>query len=115
MELFGSAEIEKGFVDGKGFHQGRCFPHHIFDLSSHSGVHVYSGADDHGVGAGFAGLKHGHGRMDTFDAGDIAAGRHHTPLAATDNDRLIAERRIIPFFDAGVESIAVDMGDSEAR
>jgi hypothetical protein len=45
----------------------------------------------------------------------IAGSRHNAAPTAPDNDRLIAQRWIIPFFNRCVKSIAVNMGDREAR
>ena len=49
-----------------------------------------------------------------MDARDITAGRHHTTLAAADNDRLVADGRIVALLDGGIKRIAIDMGDGQA-
>jgi hypothetical protein len=39
----------------------------------------------------------------------IAASGHHPALAAADNNRLIAQSRIVTFFDAGVKGVTIHM------
>ena len=48
-----------------------------------------------------------------MDAGDVAGRGHDAALAATDNQRLVDEVRIVAFFHRGVEGVAIDMGDAE--
>lgn len=74
---------------------------------------VHPGLHDHGVGAELHRLKHRHGRADAADAGEVAAGRDHPAMPAADDDRLVADRRIVALFDAGIESVAVHVGDGE--
>jgi hypothetical protein len=47
------------------------------------------------------------------NARHVAGGGHHAALAATDDDRLVGECRIVPLFDRGVEGVAIDMGECQ--
>ena len=48
-----------------------------------------------------------------MDARDIACGGNDAATTAAHNDRFVAQFTIVPFLDAGIESVAIDMGDGE--
>src|SRR5690606_29749979 len=48
------------------------------------------------------------------DARDIAGGGNHAALAASDDERLVLEGRVVALFDRGIEGVAVDMGEMQA-
>ena len=48
-----------------------------------------------------------------MDAGDVAAGGNDAAFAAADYDWLVADIRVVAFFDAGVEGIAIHVGGGE--
>ena len=79
------------------------------------GVDGHSWFDDHGFGAEFGGLEHGHGGADAFYAGDIAGGGDDAATAAADDDGLVFKLWIVAFFDGGVEGIAVHVGDGKGH
>ncbi len=68
-----------------------------------------------GVGAEFQGFEHGHGAVDAGEAGDVAGGADDAAGAAADNHRAMGEVGPVAFFDAGVEGVAIDMGDGEGE
>lgn len=51
--------------------------------------------------------------MDAFDAGDVAGGGDDTAFSAAYYDGFIADFRVVAFFNGGVESIAIHVGDGE--
>ena len=113
MEFGGAGQVEEGFVEaerfdggGEGFHQGA-------DRAAGFGVGGEAGFDDDGLRAEFQGLEHRHRGADAVDAGKVAAGRDDAAVAAADDDGVIFEGRIVALFDAGVESVAVHVGDGE--
>jgi len=46
-----------------------------------------------------------------MNAGDVARGRNHAALAATDDHWLVAQLLIVSLLDRGIKRVAVDMGD----
>jgi hypothetical protein len=60
-------------------------------------------------------LEHGHGAAHAGHAGDVAGGGDNAAVAAADDDGVVGELRPVAFFDAGVEGVAVDMGDGEGE
>src|SRR5438045_8893127 len=69
---------------------------------------------DHGRGrAQRQRLEHWHRRADAEGAGDVTGCRDHAALAATDNDGLVGELRIVALLDCGVERVAVDVGQCQ--
>ena len=51
--------------------------------------------------------------MDAFDAGDVAGGGDDAAVAAAYYDGFIADIRVVAFFDAGVEGIAIHVGSGQ--
>ena len=78
------------------------------------GVLRHIGFDDHRLRAQPPRLEHRHGRADAESPRHIAGGRNHAALAAADNQGVIAQRRVVAFFNCGVECVTIDMGDSES-
>ena len=107
------ARSMKAFIDGERFHQRGQVPHHRPDLTSHRSILFHVRLDDRGVGAGFQGLEHRHGRVHALSTGDVAACGHDAPVVPADDHRKVPQRRPVAFLDGGVESIAVEMGDGE--
>ena len=48
-----------------------------------------------------------------YRRGDVAAGRHHAPVAAADDHGDVAKLRPVALLDRRVEGVAVEMGDRE--
>jgi hypothetical protein len=63
--------------------------------------------------SGLQRLEHGHGGADAIDAGDVAGGGDDAANAAADDDGAGEEFRAVALFHAGVEGIAIDVGDGE--
>jgi hypothetical protein len=49
-----------------------------------------------------------------MDTGDVTAGGNNAALAATNNNRFVAQIGIVELFDRCKKSIAVDMRDRQA-
>ena len=110
----GAGEVEKCLVDLDRLDQGRQLVHQGPDRFRRGGIFGHVGRHHDGLRAGAAGLEHGHGRMNAGCAGDIAGGGNDAARsAAADNHRLVAQLRAIALFDAGVEGVAIDMGDGK--
>ena len=58
-------------------------------------------------------LEHRHGGAHAVEARHIAAGGDHAALAAADDHRQVGEPGIVALLDAGIEGVAVDMGDRQ--
>jgi len=113
VEPLGASEIEKGFVEAERFDDRGEALHQRFDLAGDVHIGAHPGGDDDGVGAQLEGLKHRHGGTHALNAGNVAAGGDDPALAAADDDGVIGEGGIVAFLDAGIEGIAIDMGDGE--
>ena len=114
--VLGAAQVEEGFVDGqRGSTSGGQRPHHLADLGADPRIFPpCSGRMTTAWGQAASGLEHGHGGSARHRAsGDIAGGRDDAALAAADDDRLVADGRIVALLDAGIEGGAVDMGDGK--
>src|SRR5262245_2087780 len=70
--------------------------------------------DHHRLGAGGERLEHRHGRAHAIEPGDIAGGRDDAAPATAADHRPVADRRVVALLDAGIEGIAVEMGDRQA-
>src|SRR4051812_21014260 len=58
-------------------------------------------------------FEHRHRRADAEGSRDVTSGRHDAALAATDNQRLVGQRRVVALLDRGVEGVAIDVADGE--
>ena len=114
VQARGAGEVEERLVqreglDGGGqiFHHGADLARDGFDVDRHAGLH------DHGLGAELQGLEHRHGGADALDAGDVAAGGDDAARAAADDHGLVAQGGVVALFDAGIEGVAIHVGDGE--
>ena len=114
VQTFGAGEVEERFIEAERFDDGGELEEQVLDLARDLDIGGHAGFDDDGVGAELEGLEHRHGGADALDAGDVAAGGDDTALAAADDDGVIGEVGIVALLDAGIEGIAIDMGDGEA-
>ncbi len=113
VEGRGAGEIEKGFVDRERFNQRRHAVHQGADLAADADIFGHVGRHDHRVGAELAGGEHRHGGAHAGLAGDVAAGGDDAALAAPDDQRLVAQGRVVALFDRGVERVAIDVRDGQ--
>ncbi len=115
VQRLGAGEIEHRLVDRQRLDQRREAFHQRADLPRGSGVFGEVGADDHGVRAGLQRLEHRHGAAHAGQPGDVAGGADHAARAAADDHRAGRQLRPVALLDAGVERVAVDMGDREGQ
>ena len=113
MKSLRAGEIHERLIDGKRFHQRGQIQHHRPDLAAHRGILRHVRLDDRGVGAGFQGLEHRHGRVHALGTGNVTTRRHDAPVVPADDHRNVAQLQPITFLDGGVESVAVEMGEGE--
>ena len=94
---------------------GRELEHHRADGAGDLDVALHARADHHRLGAELQRLEHRHGRADAVDPRDVAGGGDDAAVAAADDDRLVGEAGVVALLHRGVEGVAVEMGDGEAR
>ena len=106
-------EVEERLVDRQRLDQRRGRQHQPAHLLARTADISPCRADDDRLRAELQRLEHRHGRADAVDAGDVAGGRDDAAVAAADDDRLVAQAGVVALLDAGIEGVAVDMGDGE--
>ena len=111
VQPFGPCEVEEGFIDRQGFDKRRDVAHQFADLSPHGAVFFHIRPDHRRIGAELEGLEHGHRRVHPLDPGDVTGRRDDTALSAAHDHRFVPQGGVIALLDAGIERIAVDMGD----
>ena len=113
VQPFGAGKIEKGFVQRQWFDERRELAHKRTHRAGGFGIFLHVRTHDDSIGAQLPGLEHRHGGFDAEGARHIAGRRHDAARSATDDDWLVEEVGIVPFFDRGIERVAVDMGDAQ--
>ena len=113
VEPGGAGEIEEGLIDRERLDEGRGLEHEPAHFPADGLVLAHVGPDDGRLRAKLERLEHRHGRAHAIDARDIAGGRDHAALPAADDDRLVAQLRVVALLHAGIEGIAVDVRDRE--
>jgi hypothetical protein len=108
-----ASEVEEGLIEGQRFDGWRHLFHHGADLAADLDVDVHAAAHDDCFGAEFERLEHRHGGAHALDPGDVAGGGDHAAASAADDDGLVADLRIVAFFNGGVEGVAIHMCDGE--
>ena len=106
---------KKRLIQRQGFDGGCQVFHHGAYLARGGHIGLEPGFYDHRFGAQLQGFEHGHGRTHAVDARDIARGRHHAALAAAHDHRLITQGRVVALFHAGIERVAIHVGDTEVE
>ena len=115
MQGFGAGKIKKGFIDRQRLDQ-RCERQHARpDFAADRGVMAHARADHHRIRAPLQRLPGRHRRPDAIAARDVACRRDHAALAPADDHRPVADRRVVAFFDRGVERVAIHMRDGQAE
>jgi hypothetical protein len=115
MQRLRARQVERRFIDGERFDERREVAHQCPDAPGFGGVFGHVRLDDDGFRAELRRLEHGHGGADAREARDIAGGGDDAPLAAADDEGLGGKLRPVAFLDAGVEGVALDMGDGEGE
>ncbi len=113
VQALGAGQVEEGFVEGERLDGGGEAFHHGPDRAAGLDVGGEAGFDDHGFGTELEGLKHRHGGADAFDPGEVAAGGDDAAGAAADDEGVVAQGGVVALFDAGIEGVAVHVGDGE--
>ena len=113
MQALRAGKVEKRLVDGKRLDQRREAQHALADLPADSDIFRHVGLHHRRLGAERQRLEHRHGRAHALHPGEIAGGGDHAALAAADDDRHVAQGRVVALFHGGVEGVAVDMGDMQ--
>jgi len=111
VQALGAGQIEECLVDRQRLDQRGQRQHPRSDLAADGAVFFHVGWDHHGFRAQFERLEHRHRRAHALDAGDVAGGGDDAAPAATDDQRPVAQGRVVALFDRGVEGVAIDMGD----
>ena len=115
MQPLCPGQIEESLVDRQRLHLRRQVEHHATHLAADAHVFLHVGPYHcRTLRTKAQGLEHRHGRSDSESPGHVAGCSHHAALAAADDHWLRRNRRIVAFFDRGVKSIAIDMGDGKA-
>ena len=115
VQRLGARQVQHRLVDRQRLHQRRQFVHQRAHLAGGGGVFFEVRLDDDRVGAGLQRLEHRHGAFHAVYTGDIAGGGDHAAGAAADDHRARLQLRPVAFLDAGVERVAVDMGDGQPQ
>ena len=115
MQRLGARQVQHRLVDRQRLHQGGQFVHQRADLAGGSGVFREIRFDDDRVGAGFQRLEHRHRALHAVDPSDIAGGGDDAAGAAADDHRAGLKLRPVALLDAGIERVAVDMGDGQVE
>ena len=113
MQPFGAGEVEEGFVDRDRLDQRGDGVEQRADLAADRLVMRHPGWNDDGVGTSAQRLEHRHRRMDAELPGDVARRRDDAAMTPADHHRTIGQRRVVALLDAGIEGVAVDMGDRQ--
>ncbi len=115
VQACGAGKIEEGFVDRQRLDERREVEHARAHLAPGGGVFRHVRPHHLGVGAQPPRLEHRHRRAHPVGAGDVAGGGDDAAVAAADDQRLVAQCRIVALLDRRIEGVAVDMGNGEAR
>ena len=114
VQALGSGQVEKRLVERQRLdRRGQLF-HEAADLFRRLGIERHARLQHHRVGAEVERLEHRHGRPHAADAGHVAGGRHDAAPATADDHRLVGELGVFAFLDAGIEGVAIHVGDREA-
>jgi hypothetical protein len=113
VQQLGAGQVEKGLVDREWLNQRRRLAHERPHRAADGAILRHVGADDDGIRTGLERLEHRHRGAHAVEPRDVAAGEDDAALATADDYRLVGERRVVAFLDAGVKGVAIEMRDRE--
>jgi hypothetical protein len=107
------AEVEVALVDPRPLDAGNDLADRVPDDPRVLAVERVPRSEEHGVRAAAKRLGRAHCRVDPERPRRVVRGRYHSaPMRiSTDDQRLVAKRRILELLDRGEEGVEVEMGE----